>query len=231
MPKSLHAKPTTTPISFSSAPSLQAILRSSTNRAHHTLDHHPFLSPLVRADLQITQYIRILWAFSSLYQPLQSRLSDAASQFGWLPPLPISDRISWLEQDVRFLDPEQKQKGNIQSPANLPTLDTQAAWVGTTYVLEGSTLGGIVISRLIKARLGLGPDTGGRFFYAHGPLTHPHWEQFLQFAESKIPIDKHSACTEAANCLFGIIRQYFDLADAYWKSRDHTGCYSSHSLE
>jgi heme oxygenase (biliverdin-IX-beta and delta-forming) len=50
--------------------------------------------------------------------------------------------------------------------------------LGGLYVVEGSTLGGQVISRLLAARLGLSADTGASGFDPYGARTIDHWERF-----------------------------------------------------
>ena len=50
---------------------------------------------------------------------------------------------------------------------------------GCLYVLEGSALGGRVISKRVKQTLGLGPATGGAYFHGLGRQTASHWSDFL----------------------------------------------------
>ena len=50
---------------------------------------------------------------------------------------------------------------------------------GCLYVLEGSALGGRVISKRVKQTLGLGPGTGGAYFHGLGRQTASHWSDFL----------------------------------------------------
>jgi hypothetical protein len=50
---------------------------------------------------------------------------------------------------------------------------------GCLYVLEGSALGGRVISKRVKQTLGLGPATGGAYFHGLGRQTARHWSDFL----------------------------------------------------
>ena len=49
---------------------------------------------------------------------------------------------------------------------------------GLTYVLEGATLGGRVISRHIERVLGLDAAHGARFFHGYGEQTGAMWKAF-----------------------------------------------------
>jgi heme oxygenase len=58
-------------------------------------------------------------------------------------------------------------------------LRTSGHGFGCLYVLEGSALGGRVISKRVKQTLGLGPATGGAYFHGLGRHTASHWSDFL----------------------------------------------------
>lgn len=50
--------------------------------------------------------------------------------------------------------------------------------LGAWYVLEGSALGGLYLSREIENRLGITRDTGGSFFYGRGNEVQVRWQHF-----------------------------------------------------
>ena len=68
----------------------------------------------------------------------------------------IGHRRKWLADDLRALA---KALPNPQSLGF--ELPTSGHGFGCLYVLEGSALGGRVISKRVKLTLGLGPGTGG----------------------------------------------------------------------
>jgi heme oxygenase len=61
---------------------------------------------------------------------------------------------------------------------DLPDVSSLPKAFGSIYVIEGSTLGGQVISRHLKEHLGLTPDSGGAFFASYGAKVGPMWKQF-----------------------------------------------------
>jgi heme oxygenase len=50
--------------------------------------------------------------------------------------------------------------------------------LGYLYVMEGSTLGGQVITKMLKNQLQITPDQGGRFFHGYGDKTKIMWNDF-----------------------------------------------------
>jgi heme oxygenase len=86
----------------------------------------------------------------------------------------ISRRRDWLASDLRALAIP------LPAPQSLGfELPTSGHGFGCLYVLEGSALGGRVISKQVKQTLGLGPATGGAYFHGLGRQTARHWSEFL----------------------------------------------------
>lgn len=183
--------------------SLMETLRAATRSAHHRIDHHPALAPLVQADISSAQYQRILQCAMALHVPLHSLLSKAMIQMRLGERFQISPRLSWLNLDFDYLgiepdaDVAEFMAEGWQS-VKWPNLDTPSKLVGALYVVEGSTLGGQVIARLLNKHLGVTPETGGRFYSGHGSLTQDRWQDFMTFAQSAVvPDDIPKACNSA----------------------------------
>ncbi|MFO1064896.1 MAG: biliverdin-producing heme oxygenase [Pirellulales bacterium] len=73
--------------------------------------------------------------------------------------------------------------------------------LGAWYVLEGSALGGLFLSREIQNRLGITRDTGGSFFYGRGNEVQARWQGFREQLDAclakKSSIDIHVAVASA----------------------------------
>ena len=86
----------------------------------------------------------------------------------------IGRRRDWLAADLLALALP------LPAPRSLGfELPTSGHGFGCLYVLEGSALGGRVISKRVKQTLGLGPATGGAYFHGLGRQTARHWSDFL----------------------------------------------------
>ncbi len=64
--------------------------------------------------------------------------------------------------------------------------------IGCLYVLEGSTLGGQIILRRARERLGIAADAGAIFFRGYGEQTGAMWRQLID-AINQIPADSPDA--------------------------------------
>ena len=110
------------------------------------------------------------------------------------PTLPVDDlaaagfdyetrrKLPSLERDAAALG-----LGEVEKFDDVPRLDTLARAFGSLYVIEGSTLGGQVISRHLTQHLDLTPENGAAFFSSYGPEVGPMWKRFgeaiTKFAE------------------------------------------------
>lgn len=129
-------------------------------------------------------YTQLLEKFLGLYDPLEQQLSGRSNwqEQGW--NFESRRKTGWLHDDLSSLGLSEDEQASLPRCTDLPELANAAQAVGCLYVLEGSTLGGQVISRLLKRELDVEPQNGGRFFSGYGEDTGPHWRQFGQWAEA-----------------------------------------------
>src|SRR6201999_4065336 len=115
----------------------------------------------------------------------------------WLPAAVTPSRVDRLRDDLRALgaDPE------IAAPA-LAVPASFAASLGAAYVIEGSTLGGVVLAERFTAELGLAPGEATSYLRLRGRDTARHWRGFLdELARADATLDgaaRRDACTAAA---------------------------------
>jgi heme oxygenase len=87
-------------------------------------------------------------------------------------------RTGLLARDLRALGLDRREIASLPACTPLMALPNRAAALGAMYVVEGSTLGGAIISRHVQRRLGLGPHTGCAYFGAYGKATGAMWRSF-----------------------------------------------------
>lgn len=122
----------------------------------------------------------------------------------------IGRRRDWLTADLHALALP------LPAPQSLGLeLPTAGHGFGCLYVLEGSALGGRVISKRVKRRLNLGPATGGAYFHGLGRQTASHWSDFL-IALNTIPANSSMGADAEA----GAIATFLAFRRAIRSSRD-----------
>lgn len=79
--------------------------------------------------------------------------------------------------------------------------------VGSIYVMEGSTLGGQLISRALADAEWL-PAGGLTYFHPYGDRTGRMWRSFRDWAEGEVDAEDHDAAVDGANRTFGLLREW-----------------------
>jgi heme oxygenase (biliverdin-IX-beta and delta-forming) len=152
---------------------LQQALRAETAELHQALEER---LDLLGPGLTLERYAGVIAAFFGYYEPLETKLEMLEALVG-PAGVGLCRRHLLLERDLVAL-------GFCDGPlrarrcSELPTLSRREHLVGCLYVLEGACLGGQVIARALKSRLGLGPRQGAAFFTGDGAGTRGRWNAF-----------------------------------------------------
>ncbi len=126
-------------------------------------------------------YRELLEDFYGVVWPLEAQLLDSAELAEWLPDLRERMRAPALQDDLAVLG---RPCLDAVPLAPVPRLSSVAARFGCLYVLEGSTLGGQIISRQVNEDLKYTPENGCSFFGGRGPATGRMWSAFRGALES-----------------------------------------------
>lgn len=144
-------------------------------RAEHTAMEGAL--DLMRDDLSLAHYRHLLERYFAFYAPVEARLAGVLSSVP-LGGLDFETRrkLPLLRADLDALG---GQAADMLAVCDgLPPLRTPAQAMGCLYVLEGATLGGLVIGRHVRRTLGLTPDFGAKFFHGNGARTAEMWRGF-----------------------------------------------------
>jgi len=140
---------------------------------------------IMRPDIGLPDYREYLERSYGFYLPVEQMLE----RIGVWPALELDGaprvKLPLLARDLMLLE---RDPSVLPICAALPQLGGGLPEaVGCAYVLEGSTLGGRVISRHVQTRLG--PQVPHRFLDAYGADTGERWQAFRAalrwFAESR----------------------------------------------
>lgn len=145
-------------------------LRSET-RTHHNRAEDAM--GLMNPDVSSARYIEILQAFQSFYSLLEPQLSrfrewselecEIESRMG---------KLAKIEHDLKYFNTP------ARGPMPRLAIENFAQALGSMYVIEGSTLGGQVISKFLSGRFGYAPDSGADYFSGYGSETGKMWVSF-----------------------------------------------------
>lgn len=177
------------------------LLRSHTRGIHTELENTLTLDRITRSR---SAYAEVLSTFRDILNPLERLLTASPVQSE--PDLDLSHRLRHdrLLADLAHFPPIPPR--NITLPWS--TL-SRAEATGVLYVLEGSTLGGQVISTALKQRLEIDAKNGASYFHGHGPDTVTRWRSFLGWANQTLPEQAFPEAGHAAVQTFKLFLENF----------------------
>ncbi|AMV24777.1 Heme oxygenase [Gemmata sp. SH-PL17] len=119
-------------------------------------------------------YAALLGRLYGFYQPLETALGrvDGYEELG----IHFEERSKALNLAKDLAALGQAPRSFPLCPA--PQISSLGGALGHMYVLEGATLGGRVISRMVESRLGYTPEHGGAFFASYGDRVGVMWTAF-----------------------------------------------------
>ncbi len=145
-------------------------------------------------------YRRLLGGFLGLHETLEARLAecrDLEKETGYR--MGERSKVAALRRDLKALGMTDAEIDALPRFAARP-IGSCAAALGVAYVLEGSTLGGQSITRMIGEK---SPGLPAEFFNVYGGQTRERWRSFLEcVAALPLTEDNLRAATEAARQTF-----------------------------
>ena len=158
---------------------------------------------LMSDEFSLDDYKKLLVAFYGFYKPFEEKMSAAISRNG--VEFDYQERLNApkLLNDLKYLGTSETEINNIETTEDLPALDSAEKVFGALYVIEGSTLGGQVISRHLRQKFNLDAGNGAAFFSGYGVETGKMWnvfrEKITEFADGDVD---HEEIIKSANETF-----------------------------
>lgn len=149
-------------------------------------------------------------AYYGFYRPLESALLDSGAipvDFDLAPRL----KAPTLFNDLRAQGLSVEAIARLPLCQALPVIDSSAACLGVTYVLEGATLGGQILRREIASRLSLNADNGAAFLDIYGAATGRRWRAFIEYLGSRsLDASEREAVVAAARTTFSCFERWLE---------------------
>ncbi len=183
-------------------------LKFETLANHQQLEKH--LIVRMKGMQSPKDYIRILQVFYSYFGALEDQIDN------FIGPDQLTDyadrrKTLSIKDDILALQGAVPKKAGLD---DLPELGNALQAFGALYVIEGSTLGGQIISKMISKQLALNKDEGLSFFKSYGDNTIMMWNSFKSVLENQATSQEEAdIITQAANETFIKFRLWMEKDD------------------
>lgn len=146
-----------------------------------TADNHTALETLLLPQLEAIRaaqdYMGILKSFYGFFKPVENLIEQFIDE-SILPDINTRRKASLLLHDLTFF---KAHTAEIALATHLPKITNVPQALGALYVLEGSTLGGRGITKMLQKNEAAQLDNAAmKFFSGYGAATGTMWTTFLQ---------------------------------------------------
>jgi heme oxygenase (biliverdin-IX-beta and delta-forming) len=160
--------------------SIMALLKSETSTAHRQLERNRSLSRLFQSDYSISEYQELIGKFYGYFSAIEPLIfNDLKIENSQV--LRHRSKTPSLANDLALLEVNGSTLTSRSCCENLPLLDSFARRMGALYVLEGSTLGGRIISKHLKEHFGEAIKDKLNYYQSYGDNLMSEWAAFQQF--------------------------------------------------
>lgn len=204
----MHAELNPTLSAHERLPTRMQRLREATRLVHARTEA---LLPLMDPSLATTTYVRVLEAFLGFYAPLEPALVSAAASSGVWSALDERQKVPLIIADLLALGKTRLAIDELPRCAASPRVPSASHAIGVLYVVEGATLGGQIIGRHLRDRLGLDAARGAAFFNGYGARTGAIWKRFSHHVDTS-PLIETDAAVSAAVETFETLLSWLDFS-------------------
>ena len=182
-------------------------LRAATAHQHKALESSRLSKQLLSEDVTVEDYKAYLEKLSGFVVAFEKDiLPQIISAF---PEIVPSYKQGLLLNDIEAL-------GNTDTSSIVTENDMQqlypnkASMLGGLYVLEGSTLGGLVIKKHLVEKLGEQIIPATNYFSVYGKETAANWRNFLQIFSTLAMRNDSAAVIKGASDTFSFLHKWFN---------------------
>lgn len=174
-----------------------------------TLANHQQLEKMLVSSMKAMRstedYINLLQLFYTYFGGLETLINKHIGQ-SQLPDHAERRKSAALENDIATLGGSAEP---LASGNDLPVIENELQAYGALYVIEGSTLGGKIISKMVAQQLNIADGKGLSFFNGYGDNMMPMWDKFKQNLNLQAQNENNEQMViEAANQTFAKFKQW-----------------------
>lgn len=157
---------------------LREMLRAETQVYHERM---AVKLDLMRPTLTLYDYRMLLQKLYGLVNPIEYRINQRSD---WdVPALELKQRLKTqlITQDLIVLGVNSQHLHSLPICRIIPAFSNFSEILGCMYVLEGSTLGGQILSQYFHDRFKINSKTGCSYFSSYGAQIFEMWSRFVAF--------------------------------------------------
>jgi heme oxygenase len=155
--------------------------------------------PLMNENLCREEYVAFLLGIYGVVSAWERYAASFAPL--WLQGIvSVRQRKQMLEDDLAWFGIAHAH----QIQTMLPKISNEAGLLGSMYVMEGSTLGGQLISRHVTRVLGLHEGRGDAYFRGHGDRTGIMWKEFCEILRTRVLDADAATAIDSAKAMFQV---------------------------
>lgn len=172
-------------------------LKRETQQSH--LELEKLIIPKIKNIQSTIHYSKLLQVFYGFFKPVEVLIDEHINTENF------SDHNERRKAAIILSDIKQIEPTITFVPVanDLPKVENTTQALGAMYVLEGSTLGGKIISKMIVQALQLKSKDAVQFFSGYGEATEERWNAFKTSLENyTTSIEEEDQLINAANETF-----------------------------
>ncbi|WP_072679926.1 biliverdin-producing heme oxygenase [Arcobacter sp. LA11] len=185
---------------------LKSHLKNTTKPLHDWLEFSTIFNEIKDNNLTKERYIFLLIKLYQFIKILEPKIKSFEKQFQENGLLDIKERLEkqlWLEEDLKSFDISLDTNNEKLEFNTLNNLDSIA---GALYVLEGSTMGGLQIVKIMTTNFD--KDIPLRYYKSYNENTMPMWMSYSNWLDNT-NINEYEA-TLGASEVFIALKKHID---------------------
>jgi heme oxygenase (biliverdin-IX-beta and delta-forming) len=195
------------------SPAILGRLKAETQANHNRIEKVSCMRRLFASDYSASEYrdcLALMLGFYDAVEPIIFHYLGDELRPGFL----YRSKIDLLKRDLVELGLSETEIAALPRCSLKPYVNSLAQSLGVWYVLEGSTLGGQVISRQLKQQFGESASQFMHFHNGYGEHTRASWLAFCEIVEERIGFDESYELITAAKLTFDYLTDWLGQADS-----------------
>lgn len=178
-------------------------LKANTKHNHQVLENKLLIQ--LKLITNKHEYASLLAIFYSFFGGLELAINKH-QVVDFLPDYPDRRKTTAIANDLIKLE---MKLPTFASGNNLPKLNTSLQVIGALYVIEGSTLGGRMIIKMLKQQINFLNVNELSFFYGYGDQTENMWKNFKIYIDKPLKLHEEDIVIKSANDTFHQFTNWF----------------------